>query len=564
MGLGFRLSLKLGFPFHSQFHVNSPSRLSSSPSAVKGREGSINISRLSFLSVISEEGDNLHRDHLKTNAYSSSGMQTLENEHSQVEEAKISVGKRSLSGLNDTIDDAQVFIKEDDFVPPSSSKDRTSNFSLLLENLNILEESFADSDVLKLERDILLQLGKLGALKLFNTCLTRTLEVQTANVLDFSDLPTENIQECKRDGTSNGNVYKIIVCTGKKEERKSRRERASLKNGHKVPCFPLPLKSIQNGRGKATSFDKKTSNSKSRRLMIARNEAEMSRGVKVLANLEKIRTTLEQETGRAVSLSCWAEAAGLDMKVLQQQLHFGWYCRDELVRSTRSLVLFLARNYRGMGIALEDLLQAGNMGVLQGAERFDDARGYRFSTYVQYWIRKSMSKIVSRHARGIQIPCTLSRAINQIQKARKNLSASHGKYPDDEDIAEFTGLSLAKIESASRCLRVVGSIDQKMGDCFNAKYLEFIHDTTIKSPEEAVMRQHMIKDMHDLLRGLDTRERQVLILRYGLKDHQPKSLEEIGRVFHVSKEWVRRLEKKVMTRLRNEETCRNLRYYVNL
>lgn len=88
-------------------------------------------------------------------------------------------------------------------------------------------------------------------------------------------------------------------------------------------------------------------------------------------------------------------------------------------------------------------------------------------------------------------------------------------------------------------------------------------DTSIQRPEEVVMRQHMIKDIHNLLRGMESRERQVLILRYGLKDHQPKSLEEIGKLFHVSKEWVRRLEKKVITRLRNEEICRNLRHYMN-
>lgn len=539
MGVGFRPSLKCGLPVHSQFVSNSPSRLPSS--SVKGREGSFNLTRLSFLSVISEEGDILYRDPLKAFACSP-GLQILENEHTQLEGSKMIFGK----GSHNTIDI---------LVPPStsSSKDRNSRFSLLLENLNILEESFADSDVLKLERDILMHLGRLGALKLFNTCLRRT----------FSDVPTETVGECEINGISNNHVNEVIVRSAKKEERKSRRKRASSKTSL-VASLSLPSKSIQSGPGKPTySSAKKASNSQSRRLVIARNEAEMSRGVKMVAKLEKIRTTLEEEAGRVVSWSCWAEAAGLDMKELQQRLRFGWHCRDELIRSTRPLVLYFARNYRGMGIALEDLLQAGTVGVLQGAERFDHTRGYRFSTYVQYWIRKSMSKIVTRHARGIQIPCTLSQAINQIQKARKALNTRYGKYADDTEIAKFTGLSLAKIESASKCLRVVGSIDQKVGDSLNAKYLEFMSDTSIQRPEEVVMRQHMIKDIHNLLRGMESRERQVLILRYGLKDHQPKSLEEIGKLFHVSKEWVRRLEKKVITRLRNEEICRNLRHYMN-
>ncbi|KAJ9701907.1 hypothetical protein PVL29_003915 [Vitis rotundifolia] len=284
----------------------------------------------------------------------------------------------------------------------------------------------------------------------------------------------------------------------------------------------------------------------------------------LVANLERIRATLEEESGHVASLSNWAEAAGVDKKVLQQQLQFGWYCRDELLRSTHSLVLYIARNYRGMGVAFEDILQAGNLGVLQGAERFDHTKGFRFSTYVQYWIRKSMSTLVARHARGVKIPFTLNRAIGQIQKARKALYKSHGRYPDDNEIAKFTGLSLAKIRSAGNCLRVVGSTDQSFQDCWGATILEFTPDTSIKSPEEGFMQQCKRKDIHNLLKGLDPRERQILVLRYGFGEQQRKSLEEIGRLFNVSKEWIRKLEKTALAKLRDEEICQNLRHYVDV
>ncbi|WCJ29547.1 RNA polymerase sigma factor sigC [Euphorbia peplus] len=548
MGLGFRLHLKLGlgFPLHS--HFLPPSRLSSSSSSsVRGKECCINQTRLSYLDPETT---------VSTKTYaSSSSVPTLDNDHSQLQGVQMNGSNTSHATFSYTLGHAQDTI----LYPPSSVKEPTSSFGLLLENLTILEHLFADTDRLKLETDILRQLHKLGALNLFNTCLSRTLS--STNISQISDSPTETLGNRKMNGAKTDNKNQIIVRTSRKEERKSRRRRASSKNDHKFP-LPLPSNSSQNGLGKPAFSSANVSKSKNRRLMIARNEAEMSKGIKVLSDLENIRTTLEEGTGRAVTMSCWAEAAGLNVKVLQQQLRYGWYCRDELVRSTRSLVIFLSRNYRGMGIALEDLIQAGNFGVLQGAERFDHTRGYRFSTYVQYWIRKSMSKLVARHARGIQIPCALSRAMNQIQKARKTMSTSHGRYPDDKEIAECTGLSLARIESASKCLRVVGSIDQKMGECFNAKQMEFIPDTSISTPGEAVMRQHMIQDIHNLLRGLNSRERQVLILRYGLTDHQPKSLEEIGKHFGVSKEWVRRLQKKVTTRLKSEETC-NLRYYIN-
>ncbi|KAL5850530.1 hypothetical protein ACOSQ4_008543 [Xanthoceras sorbifolium] len=533
MGMGFRLNLKWVFPIQSRLSTASSCSISSASG--RGREASFNSARLSFLSIISEEGPTYFEDPVKAYTCSFSGPLTLENDHLEVEEVRQ---------------------KSDSYTGQEACS--TSQFCLLMENLHVLESTFSDSDALRLEREILLQLGRFGALKFFDTCLSGTLK--TSNVLDLSDVPTEKIEEPKTNGTMKDHG-KIIVRSKRKERRKLRTARIP-ENSNTISLLSLPSKAVQESfRQSMVSSAKRSSKTRSSRSMIATNEAEMSRGVKVVVHLEKIRTTLEEETGQVASLKCWAEAAGISEKELQQHLRFGWYCRDELLKSVRSLVLFLARNYRGLGVPLSDLLQAGYFGVLQGAERFDHTRGYRFSTYVQFWIRKSMSRMVAQHARGIKIPSTLSMAINRIHKARKALNNSHGKYPEDKEIANFTGLSLAEIRSASACLRVVGSIDQKMGDCLNAKYLEFAPDMSIKSPEEVVKGQYMKKDLHKLLKNLDTRERQVLVLRYGLKDHRPKSLEEIGRLFRVSKEWIRQIEKKAMTKLRNIETCRSLSHY---
>ncbi|KAH8504433.1 hypothetical protein H0E87_011910 [Populus deltoides] len=559
MGVGFRLTPKWGSPMQSPSATNSTSMFSSF--SARGMEASVNQARLSFLSVVSEEGDILNKHSFKSFACSSAA-QNVENDCLQMERLKMNVDKTSHVTINNMMGNDKVSVEEEISTSHTRLRERmTSRISFLLDNLDTLEKLVADLDALKLERDILLQLGRLGALEFFNACLSRTL--QTSNVLDLSAVPTENTGESKTDGMLGDLTGKTVVRTGKKEERKFRRERAASDNGKKTTSLSLPSKTVQNNLQKPT-FVKRTSSSSSRRSLIARNEAKMTRGVKVASDLERIRTTLEEETGQVVSLSCWAEATGLDKKVLQQQLQFGWYCRDELIKNTHSLVLYIARNYRGMGIAMEDLIQAGNLGLLQGAERFDPTRGYRFSTYVQYWIRKSMLKIVERHARGIQIPYALSRSINKIQKARKALSNSHGRYPDDWEVAKFTGLSLAKIESAKKCLRVVASLDQKIGEGHYAKYSEFIPDMSIQNPEEAVMRQHMREEIYDLLRGLDSREKQVMVLRYGFKDNQPKSLAEIGRLFRVSKERVRKIEKKIMIKLRDEGIRRNLSRYMIL
>ncbi|KAG4933794.1 hypothetical protein JHK87_047796 [Glycine soja] len=356
---------------------------------------------------------------------------------------------------------------------------------------------------------------------------------------------------------------KVVVQSSKKKENKTRRKREFVSTA--VSSQSLTLKANQEDLlGFSASLVKRAPNTKNKRILVAKREAEMSKGVKVLAELEKMRTAIEEDTKRVASLSTWAEASGVDEKVLQKLLHRGYYCQDELIRSTRSLVLYLARKYRGMGIALDDLLQAGYVGVLQGAERFDSTRGYKFSTYVQYWIRKSILRVVARYARGIVIPWSLNRAINQIQKARKAMKSTHKKCPDDYEIAKMTGLSLDKIKSASNCLRIVASIDQKVGDYLGVEYMELLPDATIESPEDAVMKQHMRKDVHDLLKGLNLRERKILTLRFGLNDNQPRSLQDIGTLFKVSKERIRKIEKKALTKLKNEATISKLHYYLDL
>ncbi|KAI4337535.1 hypothetical protein L6164_015939 [Bauhinia variegata] len=561
MGFGFRLNLRCSVPVQSAHSfANSPIRLSSS--LARGRETSLNLTRLSLLSTLCEEAETSQKDSRRPYTCSSSPLEILDNDFVEIEETKINKTKRPRSSVHKMIDNSlmasgnEMSTESTNFQPF-----RASHFRLLMENLGILEETFADSEAVRLKKEIILQLGKFGALELFNNRLSKSLESPCA--LDCSDGHPEQVGEHHANNKAHDQLGKVVVRSRRKKENKSRKR--PLCASEVSSCQSLPSKVTQ---GSLLDFPdssvKRVSNGKNRRGMVARKEAEMSKAIKVLAELERTRAAMEEDTKQIASLSAWAEACGVDEKVLRQQLRYGRYCRDELIRSTRSLVLYLARNYRGMGIAMEDLLQAGYVGVLQGAERFDCTRGYRFSTYVQYWIRKSMSRMVTRYARGILIPWSLNRAVSQIQKARKALKSTAMKSPDDYEIAKMTGLSLDKIRSASNCLRVVGSINQKVGDCLNVQYMQVMPDTSIGCPEEAVMQQHKRKDIYDLLKGLNPRERQILTLRFGLNDHQRRSLEDIGRVLNVSKEWVRKIEKNALTKLRNESINLNLNYYLDL
>ncbi|KAL3650772.1 hypothetical protein CASFOL_007175 [Castilleja foliolosa] len=502
-----------------------------------GRGSSYCSARLSAPSVLYAEAETLN-DTSRAHICCSSTPQILENCYLGTrDESVVASEKGSSDNLYSSLE---------------NDNQTLSQYRLLMKNLDILEEMSDDCNVARLESDIMEQLERLGALRLFRSTLDKS-----SSSLDLSNAQNEIVEE-HRVNDDVSHLKKVFVRSGKKEVRKLRRNR-KLEDEIDISMQELATDSKEP----KLAYLRRNSRSRKKRHKIARNEAEMSSGVKMVAELEKLRTTLEEETGQEASLRSWAEAAGIKKTELQQHLYYGWHCRDELLRSTRSLVMFIAKNYWGLGVAFEDLVQAGNMGVLQGAERFDQTRGYKFSTYVQYWIRKSMSTLIARHARGVRIPCTLSKVVNQVQKARKDLSASNGKYPDDYEIAKFTGLSIAKITSASKCLRVVGSIDQKIAEGVDIKYMEITPDISIQSPEEVVTRQHMINDIYTLLNGLEPRQKQVMILRFGLGNNQQRrSLEEIGKQFSVSKEWIRKLERAALTKLRNKDGLEMLSHYV--
>ncbi|GAB4837155.1 hypothetical protein Ancab_002066 [Ancistrocladus abbreviatus] len=556
MGLNCRFSMmRWRLPsLQSPSFPNNSSPICYSPStSMRNKEACLESARLSFLAIISDDDEILSKDSFRVQSCLSLPAETTGDDYSSME---LRTNRRSQKGLHNMISDSQMSIEKDTSIFLSSLKAcSTSHFRLLMENINVLEDRIAESNSEELERDILVQLGRLGVLDLFHECLSRTLTSSTAS--GASDTVTEltgnDHMKYRLDDAT-----KIVVHSWKKRELKSRR-RKPLRKVNKRSS-----ESVEQDTGWLPASSAREDSNSKRRITVTKNEAEMSRGIKVAANLEKIRAKLEKESGQAVNLSSWAEAAGIDEKVLQQQLHFGWHCRDEILRSARPLVLYLARNYRGLGVPSEDLLQAGNIGVLQGAERFDHTRGYKFSTYVQYWIRKAMSALVSRNAKGIKIPLNLITAINRIQKARQALHKTHGKHPDDIEIAKFTGLSLNKIQSARKCLRVVGSIDQQIADWSSVKFLECTPDTSIETPERVITRKNMKSKMIKLLNGLDPKERQVLVLRYGLGGHQQKSLDEIGKLFRVSKEWIRRMERRALTKLRDEANRMSLSHYLDL
>ncbi|KAK9683837.1 hypothetical protein RND81_10G167900 [Saponaria officinalis] len=532
------------------FHFTSNYSPTCSTSS-RGKELDFGIAKMPLLTISFDEGEVRLKDSPRPYACLSSSPRTVENDYTNLEliiNTRSNIGTHNMVGENQVPSDVETSSRVRSDRPSSSS-----NFHVLMENINMLENKITDLDIVKLESDILVQLGRLGALELFRARLSRTLEDSTFTVMSDSksQLPRYHQENKKTDN----DLAKRVVHSKKKEKRKSKQQKRLQLASKRCACKSEPFSEA--------SYVRKQSKATRKRVVLTKNEAELATGIKVVSKLEKVKVALEKDYGRGVSLSCWAEAVGIDEKTLQRDLQFGWYCRDELLKSGRPLVLFLARNYQGLGIAHEDLIQAGNIGILQGAERFDHTRGYQFSTYVQYWIRKAMSQLISRHGRGIKVPLTLSTAINRVKKARKILKRSRGKHPDDVEVANYTGLSLDKIKAADKCLRIIGSLDQKVGNYIDMKYLECTADTTIEMPQKTLMKQQMKSEIEKLLDNLDPKERRVLVLRYGFGSHC-MSLHEIGKIFNVSKEWIRKMEKKAMTKLKDDDIRISLSHFLNL
>ncbi|KAK8930886.1 RNA polymerase sigma factor sigC [Platanthera zijinensis] len=401
----------------------------------------------------------------------------------------------------------------------------SSHFSLLNENVVKIENILADTGSVRLEKEILIHIRRLGALKLFHACLSKSrmpLAEASPNPQQTAHFRySSNEYPVKQDIT--------VVPSGKKEERKLRRSRAKEKN-----CITSP----HSSNYKRISTPLATLQSKSRSV-ITRNESELSMAMKDAVSLERIRLKLEKETGEEVCHERWAEAAGIDLKTLHQRLHVGWHSRDKLIRSTRSLIFFLARNYKGIGVALDDLLQAGSIGVLKGAEKFDNSRGYRFSTYVRYWIRKSMLSLITRNSRGIQLPAVMVKIIKIVQDASKNFRMREGRFPEEDEIVDLTNISLDTIRLARRCSRAMSSLDHLEMNCrYNGHAQEATIEATIVTEAASISRK-LKACLYLTIVGLIPSCRLVLLRRYAKKSIICITLRDLGKRYGREEEPLR-------------------------
>ena len=265
-----------------------------------------------------------------------------------------------------------------------------------------------------------------------------------------------------------------------------------------------------------------------------------------------------KEIGRVPLLSADEEIvlakqieAGAEVDATYKEIQLSKKAKKKLVDANLRLVVSIAKRYVGRGMLFLDLIQEGNLGLIKAVDKFDYTKGYKFSTYATWWIRQAITRAIADQARTIRIPVHMVETINKLIRISRQLLQDKGREPTPEEIAEGMGITAERVREIQKIAQEPVSLETPIGEEEDSHLGDFIEDQDAVAPDDAASYILLQEQIEDVFTCLTDREQQVLILRFGLKDGKPRTLEEVGQHFNVTRERIRQIEGKALTKLRN-------------